>query len=103
MTAASAEQADRLTRAIAAVDGVEAVFPDRAAAAVVRAVVSRGAAGDRGSVRVEVDGDTVRIVARLAVARSVPSSRVVADVTAAVAAALGSEGFALELEVAAID
>lgn len=97
---APAETAAReLTGRFLELTGVLGLFPRHPAAAAILTLVTDDAPPPHGAVEVDDLGSRLRISARLATSRAVPSAVVVERAVGAVREVMGSRAFALELEL----
>lgn len=101
-TAPARDLAEDLTARILSLEGVRGIFPDHAIAAAVLTVVKASNAAS-GLVQIDSDGTKLRIVARLATDRTVPSPVLTEQVVAITDELVSPLLFSLTIEYAHIE
>lgn len=95
--------AETLTRVVVDVPGVRGIYPQSVIAAATAGLVRSSRSAATGLLRVQQQGERLRITARLAVDSTSRTEDVVAAVRDALRAELAERPFALHVEIAHID
>lgn len=101
-TAATRELAESLTAQIVAVPGVQGIFPNHVIGAAVLAVVT-ASRPTTGLVDIDDRDAEIRVTARLATTRTIPTPEVIEQVRQVVAQGVFPRPFVLHVELAHID
>ncbi|WP_375389126.1 hypothetical protein [uncultured Amnibacterium sp.] len=101
--ASELDLAASLTRLVVDIPGVRGIYPQSVVSAAVAGLVRSAWSAATGLLKVEQDGEVVRITARLAVDSERRSRDVIAGVQATLLAALPARPLELDIEIAHID